>query len=193
MYLFPVTAVTGYHKFSDLPPPSNTKVALLVKILLAKAGEAYSIPGSGRSPGGGHGNPLQYSCLENLMDRGAWRTTVHRVSKCWTRLKRLSTQTTQIFFPFIFISWRLITLQYCSGFCHALTWISHEFTCVPHPDPPSHLPNNTNLFILQFWRKWVIWGLNQGVGRLVSLCSLQGSGQESSSSPFPASRGTHSP
>ena len=44
------------------------------------------------------------------------------------------------FFPFIFISWRLITLQYCSGFCHTLTWISHEFTCVPHPDPSSHLP-----------------------------------------------------
>ena len=41
---------------------------------------------------------------------------------------------------FIFISWRLITLQYCSGFCHALTWISHGFTCVPHPNPPSHLP-----------------------------------------------------
>ena len=44
------------------------------------------------------------------------------------------------FFPFIFISWRLITLQYCSGFCHTLTWISHGFTCVPHPDPPSHFP-----------------------------------------------------
>ena len=44
------------------------------------------------------------------------------------------------FFPFIFISWRLITLQCCSGFCHTLTWISHGFTCVPHPDPPSHLP-----------------------------------------------------
>ena len=44
------------------------------------------------------------------------------------------------FFSFIFISWRLITLQYCSGFCHTLTWISHGFTCVPHPDPPSHLP-----------------------------------------------------
>ena len=43
------------------------------------------------------------------------------------------------FFPFIFICWRLITLQYCSGFCHTLTWISHGFTCVPHPDPPSHL------------------------------------------------------
>ena len=44
------------------------------------------------------------------------------------------------FFPFIFISWRLITLQYCSGFCHTLTWISHGFTCVPRPNPPSHLP-----------------------------------------------------
>ena len=44
------------------------------------------------------------------------------------------------FFLFIFISWRLITLQYCSGFCHTLTWISHGFTCVPHPNPPSCLP-----------------------------------------------------
>ena len=50
-----------------------------------------SIPGSGRSPGGGHGNPLQYSCLENPMDRGAWRATVHGVVKSRTRLKRLST------------------------------------------------------------------------------------------------------
>ena len=44
------------------------------------------------------------------------------------------------FFPFISISWRPITLQYCSGFCHTLTWISHRFTCVPHPEPLSHLP-----------------------------------------------------
>ena len=44
------------------------------------------IPGSGRSLRGGHGNPLQYSCLENLMDRGGWWATVHRVTKSWTRL-----------------------------------------------------------------------------------------------------------
>ena len=44
------------------------------------------------------------------------------------------------YFSFIFISWRLIILQYCSGFCHTLTWISHGFTCVPHPDPSSRLP-----------------------------------------------------
>ena len=44
------------------------------------------------------------------------------------------------FFSFIFISWRLITLQFCSGFCHTMTWISHGLTCIPYPDPPSHLP-----------------------------------------------------
>ena len=41
------------------------------------------------------------------------------------------------FFSFIFMSWRLITLQYCSGFCYTLTWISHGFICVPHPESPS--------------------------------------------------------
>ena len=44
------------------------------------------------------------------------------------------------FFSVIFTNWRLITLQYCSGSCHTLTWISHGFTYVPHPNPPSHLP-----------------------------------------------------
>ena len=46
-----------------------------------------SIPGLGIFPGGGHGDPHQYSCLENPMDRGAWLATVQRVSKNWTRLK----------------------------------------------------------------------------------------------------------
>ena len=50
-----------------------------------------STPGSGRSPGGGHGNPLQYSCLENPMDRGAWWTRIHGVAKSQTRSKQLST------------------------------------------------------------------------------------------------------
>ena len=49
-------------------------------------GDMGSIPGSGKSPGGGHGNPLQYSCLENPMDRGAWQATVYGVTKNWTRL-----------------------------------------------------------------------------------------------------------
>ena len=66
----------------------------MVKNLPANAGDIRdmgSIPGSGRSPGGGHGNPLQYSCLENPMDRGTWRATVHRVAKSQTKLKRFST------------------------------------------------------------------------------------------------------
>ena len=51
------------------------------------AGDLGSIPGWGRFPGGGHGNPLQYSCLENLMDRGAWWATVYGVAENWTRLR----------------------------------------------------------------------------------------------------------
>ena len=53
------------------------------------------IPGLGRSPGGGHGNPLQYSCLENPMDRVTWQATVHRVTKSWTQLKQYSTPQIQ--------------------------------------------------------------------------------------------------
>ena len=55
------------------------------------AGDSGSLPGLGRSPGGGRGNPLQYSRLENPMGRGAWRATVHRVIKRWTWLKQLGT------------------------------------------------------------------------------------------------------
>ena len=53
----------------------------VVKNLPANTGDESLIPGSRRSPGGGNGNPLQYSCLGNLMDRGAWWTTVHGVAK----------------------------------------------------------------------------------------------------------------
>ena len=53
----------------------------MVKNPLAIAGDMDSITGSGRSPGGGNGNPLQYSCLGNPMDRGAWWATVHRVAE----------------------------------------------------------------------------------------------------------------
>ena len=59
----------------------------MVKNLPANAGdvrEVSSIPGSGRSLEGGNGNPLQYSCLENSMDRGAWRATIHGVTNSWT-------------------------------------------------------------------------------------------------------------
>ena len=79
-------ALAGGFLTTGLPGfPSGT----VVKSLLASAGASRDsglIPGSGRSPGVGNGNPLQCSCLENLMDRGAWRATVHRVAKSQTQL-----------------------------------------------------------------------------------------------------------
>ena len=64
--------------FLDFPGGSDGKASAY------NAGDPGSIPGSGRSPGEENGNPLQYSCLENPMDRGAWWATVHRVTKSWT-------------------------------------------------------------------------------------------------------------
>ena len=62
----------------------------MVKNLLANTGDLRDvglIPGLGRSPGEGNGNPLQYSCLENPMDRGAWQAVVHRITESQTQLK----------------------------------------------------------------------------------------------------------
>ena len=64
-----------------------SQVTLEVKDPPANAGDMGSLPRSGRSPGGGHGNPLQYSYLENPMGRGAWWATVRRVTESWTQLK----------------------------------------------------------------------------------------------------------
>ena len=71
-----------------------SQVALVLENLPANAGnirDAGSIPRLGRSPGGRHGIPLQYSCLENSMNRGTWQATVHGVAQSQTRLKRLIT------------------------------------------------------------------------------------------------------
>ena len=68
-------------------------MVLVVKNPPANAGDIRDlglIPGPERFPREGHGNSLQYSCLENPMDKGAWRATVHRVAKSWTQLKQLS-------------------------------------------------------------------------------------------------------
>ena len=76
-----------------------TELALVVKNPVAKAGDIRdtgSIPGLGRSPGWGHGNPLQYSCLENPMDRGAQQDIVHGVTKSQTWLKQLSMQSVKL-------------------------------------------------------------------------------------------------
>ena len=70
----------------------------MVKNLPVNVGDSGLIPGSGRSPGEGNGNPLQYSCLGNPMDRGAWQGIVHRVrvAKSWTQLKQFSTHAQMV-------------------------------------------------------------------------------------------------
>ena len=70
-----------------------SQVVLVVKNPPANARDLDSVPWSGRSPGGGHGNPLQSSCLENPRDRGAWRATVQGVTKSGTLWEQLSTHT----------------------------------------------------------------------------------------------------
>ena len=77
---------------STYPSPifGASQVAPVVKNPPANAGDARvmgSIPGMGRFPGGGHGNPLQYSCLENPMGRGAWQGILHGVALSWTQQK----------------------------------------------------------------------------------------------------------
>ena len=61
-----------------------------------------------------------------------------------------------LFFSFIFISWRLITLQYYSGFCHTLTLISHGFTCIPHPDPPPTSLSTHFLWVFPVHQAWAL-------------------------------------
>jgi len=76
----------GIRQIEDIDERAS-QVALVVKNLPANAGDVGdpgSIPGSGRSPGEGNGNQLQYSCLENFMDRGPWQVTVHRVAQSRT-------------------------------------------------------------------------------------------------------------
>ena len=79
----------------------SSQVVLVIKNRPANAGDVRdvgSISGLGRSPGRGNSKPLQYPCLENPTNRGAWRAIVHRVAKSWTRLKPVSTYTHVQFF-----------------------------------------------------------------------------------------------
>ena len=95
---------------------------LVVKILPANAGDVGLIPGLGRSPGGGNGNPLQYSCLKNAMDRGAWRATVYGVAKSWTRLTHYNT------FPesFTWMNFLIFVPTLWDQFCYHLHFTGEE-------------------------------------------------------------------
>ena len=89
-----VATITNHHTMNGA-----SDVVLAVKNPPANAGDRRhsSIPGSGRSPGGGHGNPVQYSCLEDPVDGGAWWVTDRGVTKSRTRLKNLARTRASLF------------------------------------------------------------------------------------------------
>ena len=110
----------------------------MVKNAPANTGDTGSIPGSDRLPGGGHGNPLQYSCLGNPVDRGAWWATAHGVTKSQTRLKRFSTRahrmTTDIqIFSYDRRKFSFLLLDYSSVL--EVVWLYYT---VKGPNPYSH-------------------------------------------------------
>ena len=86
----------------------------------ARSAEDVSlIPESGRSPGGGHGNPVQYSCLENLMDREAWQATAPRVAKSRTQLKKLNMHNVKVVDHKLHV-WDFFLLNYYAFFSFTL-------------------------------------------------------------------------
>ena len=144
----------------------------------ANAWDMSLIPGSGRSPGEGNGNLLsvflpgkshgQRSLADNIPwshkkvghDWAVERAPTPKHGKDPGELsfspKWLKPSVYLFIFSFIFISWRLITLQCCSGFCHTLTWISHGFTGVPHPDPPSTSLSTRSLRVFSVHQAWAL-------------------------------------
>ena len=87
------------------------------------AGDLGLTPGSGRFPGGGHGNPLQYSCQENPMDRGAWWATFHGVAKSQTQLSEHTQWSMPVSFYFVCVC-VCVWLQYIHGTVYMLTLLS---------------------------------------------------------------------
>ena len=105
-----VKVISYAHLFNTI---LGSQVALVVKNPPASAGDVRdsgSISGSGRSPGGGHGNPLQYSCLENPMDRGVRQATVHRAAQSATTEATQYTQTITMLWFFFFST---LFLMFC--------------------------------------------------------------------------------
>ena len=137
-------------------------MVLVVKNSPANAGDirdAGSNPGSGRSPGGGHGNPLQYACLENPMDRGAWQTAVHRVAKSWTWMRQLSMHACSSSTGMAPAQCMLETLP-CADSCYSPPSLVYFGT-----PPPIHVCFNSSHSGEQYWH-----GTLQ---EPPTLCSLQ--------------------
>ena len=110
-----------------------SQVMLVVKNLPASAGDVRdmgSVPGLGRFPGGGHGNPLQYSGLENSMNRGAWWATVHRAAKRQTWLERLCMHTYLIIVSQLCNHPPLLWAFWYQGLCFIYLWIFPQLSTV---------------------------------------------------------------
>ena len=120
--LFGFLSNLGHHRnWGELPMLWDSQVALVVKNFPANVRDirySCSIPGLGRSPGGGHGDSLQYSCLKNPMDRGTWQTTVHRVAKSQTRWKQLNLHAHPVLYS------RLSLVIYSIQAVHMCQWQS---------------------------------------------------------------------
>ena len=122
-----------------------SQVVLVIKNLPANAEDIRdvgSVPGSGRSSGGGHGNPLHYSWLENPIDRGAWQATVHSFAKSWTQLKWLNNHTG--------IHTKMCIYHMQSNF---LT----EHTCTQYSDQKTEHSSTTEAFLMLSLPYWNLY------------------------------------
>ena len=143
-------------------------------------GDAGLILGSRKSPGGGHGNPSQYACLESLMDRGAWWAAVHGAAKGWTWLKWLSRHQlwTVIFRRF---PWALLQPQCAWGFPGAnglspsRAYFFYLVPRIPCPEPQAYLPLQVSSTAASSWEDgaqwarihcspWAVWSTDMPAG-----------------------------
>ena len=117
--------------------------------------KGWKVQSLGRSPGGGYGNPLQYSCLETPMDRRGWRVTVHSVAKSWTRLKPLSTHASTNFGSFLQVKF---LQQFCLCVCvcvHVLSCFSCVQLCATLWTLAYHAPLSVGLSRQEYWSGWL--------------------------------------
>ena len=131
----------SYQGSPYLPVRCQQLVVLVVKSPSASAGDKRDmglIPGSERPPRAGHGNPLQYSCLENPMDKGAWQATVHRAAKSWAGLKSLK-HNQQLHF-------RSGKLNF-----YGFIGIQSASAAPPHPSGQPRTGETLSLFAGSFW------------------------------------------
>ena len=140
---------------------SGSPPSLVGKEPACNAGDLGSLPGTGRSPGEGNSNPLQYSCLEKPMDKGAWRTIVPGVTS-QTRLRDYTTTTwaTSTFFTNFFLAFvqQLLRLQFTSRKSQELLFTRQCFSSLALNGPASKSNNNSSWKSSQPWNThWQFW------------------------------------